>query len=361
MREKSALRRMVSGEGEDKIMLLISFGTRPEYIKIKPLLSVLKDRVEYKLLFTGQHEDLLKHISGSDVERMRIGSSGNRLDAIVSAILSQERAPSFENVSHVLVQGDTTSAFSVALTAFHRKIQVIHLEAGLRTYDLENPYPEEFNRQAIARLAHINLCPTDLSAQNLANERVSGAIHVIGNTVLDNLVGLEPSYENKVVITMHRRENHSSMRDWFEAIDRIASKNKNLEFILPIHPNPEVNKHRDIFKHVQVVEPMGYEKFIELLAASRLIITDSGGLQEESSFLRKKSVVCRKTTERTEGLEHFAILCETPDLLLAAFEQINADPVPNSSVACPYGDGHASSRAARIIQDDMDMNRGRGL
>ena len=334
-------------------MILISFGTRPEYIKIKPLLTAMNGVIDYKLLFTGQHEDLLKHIEGDNIERMRIGESKNRLDAIVSSILSQERSPSFENVTHVLVQGDTTSAFAVALSGFHRKLRVIHLEAGLRTYDLKNPYPEEFNRQAISRLAALNLCPTEEAAKNLKAELAPGEIHVVGNTVLDNLIDIKPQSENRVVITMHRRENHHIMDKWFGALDNVAKENPELEFILPIHPNPHVYKHKNMLQYVNVVEAMEYEKFINLLATSRLIITDSGGLQEESSFFRKKCIVCRKTTERVEGMGVFSTLCENPSELKSAFEWAHHDPTPDPSIPCPYGDGTASQKIVELLQRDL--------
>jgi UDP-N-acetylglucosamine 2-epimerase (non-hydrolysing) len=336
-------------------MLLVSFGTRPEYIKIKPMLDALKGVVDYRLLFTGQHEDLLKHVQGDNIERLSISASKNRLDAIVSSVLSNERAPSFEGVTHVLIQGDTTSAFAVALSAFHRRKRVIHLEAGLRTYDLANPYPEEFNRQAIARLANINLCPTEESAKYLRSERAPGDIYVVGNTVLDNLVDITPTQEDRIVVTMHRRENHHLIPEWFAALDELAAENPGLEFILPIHPNPNVYKHREMLQHVKVVNPMDYKDFVRLLATSRFVITDSGGLQEESSFFRKKCVVCRKTTERTEGMGVFSTLCEFPEDLKVAFAWANDSPEPDSLEECPYGDGKASERIVKILRDDMSQ------
>ena len=328
-------------------MLLISFGTRPEYIKIKPLIEELQGKIEHVLLFTGQHEDLLAHVSDSTVRRLQIEDGTNRLDSIVSSIMNSDEV--FEGVTSVLIQGDTSSAFAIALAAFHRKLKVVHLEAGLRTYDLQNPYPEEVNRQAVSRLADINLCPTEESAANLAKERISGKVYVVGNTVLDNIVEIEPEYSNKIVITMHRRENHPLIKEWFETIDSLAAQNPDLEFILPIHPNPNVYKHKDIFENVRVVDPMGYEDFVKLLSQSRFVITDSGGLQEESSFFRKKCIVCRKTTERVEGMGVFSTLCPTPDELPAAFSWAYEQPVPDPDEPCPYGDGHTSKKIAEIF------------
>jgi UDP-N-acetylglucosamine 2-epimerase (non-hydrolysing) len=218
---------------------------------------------------------------------------------------------------------------------------------------LENPYPEEFNRQAISRLANINLCPTKLSARNLKAEVVPGEIHIVGNTVLDNLVNIEPHKENHIVVTMHRRENHDIMDKWFSALDVIARQYPDLEFILPIHPNPNVYKLRDTLQHVKVVEPMGYEEFTKLLSTSRFVITDSGGLQEESSFFRKKCIVCRKTTERVEGMGVFSTLCTSPERLRKAFEWAHNDPEPDLDVPCPYGDGTAAQKIVEILRMDI--------
>ena len=212
-------------------MMLICFGTRPEYIKIKPLLAVFDGHINYTLLFTGQHTDLLKNLP-QNTRRLKIIDGPNRLDSIVQSILNQEEL--FEDITSVLVQGDTTSVFSLALAAFHRQIRVVHLEAGLRTYDKWNPYPEEFNRQAVSRIADIHLCPTELAAENLQREGIRDNVFVSGNTVLDNIRDVCTEYEDTVVVTMHRRENHHWIDQWFREINSLAIKNPSLEFILPI-------------------------------------------------------------------------------------------------------------------------------
>ena len=318
-------------------MMLICFGTRPEYIKIKPLLKVFHGNIDYTLLFTGQHTDLLKNVS-ADIRRLRIVDGPNRLDSIVQSILNKEEL--FEDVTSILVQGDTTSVFSLALAAFHRRIKVIHLEAGLRTYDKWNPYPEEFNRQAVSRIADIHLCPTELAANNLRKEGIVDNVFISGNTVLDNIRDIPTKYRDLIVVTMHRRENHHWIRQWFEKINLLAKNNPSLEFVLPIHPNPNVYKHREILTDVKVVSPLEYNSFIELLAKAKFVITDSGGIQEETSFFFKKCIVCRKATERSEGLGVFSFLCETPDHLEDLFNTINDDYIPNGE--CPYGDGYAA-------------------
>ena len=340
--------RMADGERSEN-MILISFGTRPEYIKIKPLLKAFsKESIDYKLLLTGQHTDLLSSIE-EDVDKLEIIDGDSRLDSIVSSVMNNDHM--FDGVDAVLVQGDTTSAFSIALAAFHRKIKIIHLEAGLRTYDLLNPYPEEFNRQAISRMSTINLCPTEESNQNLKSEKVQGSNYVVGNTVLDNIVGVKPEYTNKVVITMHRRENHDLIPEWFRKLDEIAKDNKDLEFILPIHPNPNVYKHKDLLRHVKVVKPMQYDEFIKLLASCKFVITDSGGLQEESSFFRKKCIVCRKTTERIEGMGTFAFLCMGTEDLPGLVKWVNDDHIPDEGERCPYGDGKSAEKICKILKE----------
>ena len=333
-------------------MILISFGTRPEYIKIKPLLKEFDGKIPYALLFTGQHTSLLKDVvATTDVRQLEIKDGPNRLDSIVASIMNSDHV--FNNVTSVMVQGDTTSAFAVALAAFHRKLKIIHLEAGLRTGDLMHPYPEEFNRQAIARMANIHLCPTDLSACNLRRENIPSNVYVVGNTVLDNLKDIKTRYGNTILITMHRRENHALMDKWFNELEKIASLYSQYEFIIPLHPNPNVQQYKHIVKTVKVIEPVGHEEFIRMIANCRFIITDSGGIQEEASFLGKKCVVCRQITERVEGMGVFSFMCPHPAELLDLVNWLEADKkfkvAPDE--VCPYGDGASSQRIASILSE----------
>jgi UDP-N-acetylglucosamine 2-epimerase (non-hydrolysing) len=328
-------------------MILISFGTRPEYIKIKPLIDSFKGKIPYRLLFTGQHVDLLSKVEG-DIHKLKIQDGPNRLDSIVSSVMNNDSI--FDGVDAVLVQGDTTSVFAVALAAFHRKIKIIHLEAGLRTFNKDHPYPEEFNRRAVSVMADIHLSPTEICSDNLRKEKVDGKIFTVGNTVLDNLVHIEPEYTNKIVITMHRRENHHIIPEWFEAFDKLAKDNPKYDFVIPLHPNPNVQKHRDLLEHVEVVEPMDYNNFIVLLSKARLVITDSGGLQEESSFFNKKCIVCRETTERVEGMGTFAFM-SSPDKVEDDFYAMIDDYIPNDE--CPYGDGNSAERITNILLEEI--------
>ena len=329
-------------------MILISYGTRPEWIKIKPLIKSFEGKIPFKLLFTGQHKHIIDETE-HEVTCLEIKDGTNRLDSIVSSIMNKDHV--FEGIKTVIVQGDTTSAFSVALAAFHRKIKIIHLEAGLRTYDFENPYPEEGNRQLIARLADIHLCPTETNSNNLLAENVRGKIYVVGNTVLDNLVELDTEYGDEIIITMHRRENHKIIPQWFSEIEKLAEAYPQYNFVLPIHPNPNVIKHKNLLSKVKVIEPLGYNEFIHRLAKSRMIITDSGGIQEESSFLKKKVIVCRKETERVEVLGKFSFLCEKPEDLSEMFAVLSEDYVPVGD--CPYGDGRAAKKIFDVVRNEI--------
>ena len=333
-------------------MLLISFGTRPEYIKIKPLLEIFEDTIPYALLFTGQHTSLLEHVvDAHDVRELNIAPGENRLDSIVASIMNQGSI--FEGISAVMVQGDTTSAFAVALASFHRKIDIIHLEAGLRTGDLQNPYPEEFNRQAISRMATLHLCPTETSAINLAQENITDNVYVVGNTVLDNLKDVSTSYGNTILVTMHRRENHRIMDQWFTAINDLAGEYPQYDFILPIHPNPNVQRHRALLTDVKVVPPLDHDEFVRLLAHCRFAITDSGGLQEEGSFLRKKCIVCRKTTERTEGINVFSYMCHHPRELEVFFQflELEENYKVSEDLECPYGKGTSAQQILNVLKE----------
>jgi len=324
--------------------ILLCFGTRPEWLKIKPLIKELDN---YKLLFTGQHPDLLKDIKVD--YRITIGNSDNRLDQLISDCLLQFPEGDFDSV---LVQGDTASAFACAVAAFNRQKKIYYLEAGLRSYNLEHPYPEEGYRQMIARISDVNLCPTDLSRDNLISEKVNGICHVVGNTVLDNLLEYRNKceYTNKVLVTLHRRENHHWMNEWFTELNNIAKENPDLEFILPIHPNPNVQKHKDILTHINLIEPLNHSELLELLVKVKFVISDSGGLQEEGSFFNKKVIVCRKTTERPEGIDtgHLYI-CESPKELPLLFEITNKDYPVDSE--CPYGDGMSSKKVKNLIYE----------
>lgn len=333
--------------------ILFCLGTRPEWLKIKPILNLL-NRDQYKILFTGQHKDLLKDI---EFDRRLVieefsNPESNRLNALISSCLSCFSSIPDNEFDSVLVQGDTASAYACALAAFNKGLKIYYLEAGLRSYNLRHPYPEEAYRQMISRISDVNFCPTDLSMENLESERVGGKNFVVGNTVLDNLVEYKDKceYTNKVLVTLHRRENHTLMQDWFSTINHIAKQYDELEFIIPIHPNPNVIKHKDLLTNLTVVDPMSHDDLLELLVKCKFVISDSGGLQEEGSFFNKKVIVCRHTTERPEGkLSGHLYMCPIPAMLPDMVDKVNKNHYINSP--CPYGDGNSSKRIVELLNE----------
>jgi UDP-N-acetylglucosamine 2-epimerase len=332
-------------------MILICYGTRPEHIKISPLLKEMDGIIPYKTLFTGQHTDLVKNVNFNHTLTIKDGK--NRLDSVVQSCMDLDD-DIFKNITHILVQGDTVSAYSLALTAFHRGIKIIHLEAGLRTYDFQNPYPEEAYRQCISRISDINLCPTENNKNNLEKENINGDIVVVGNTVLDNLLGKTTSYNDTVLVTMHRRENHTNMSEWFEKINQLAIDNTDLKFEIPLHPNPNVSKHKNLLTHVKVIEPLNYNDMVHKISKCRFLISDSGGIQEESSFLNKKVIVCRKITERPESVGKHSFMCGEPKDLKGLFYSLKDNY--EVDLECPYGDGRSSERIVNYLKEKIYGN-----
>lgn len=329
-------------------MILIVYGTRPEYIKVKPLMvEMSKQGIKYKTLFTGQHRNIVTENAWFNLRMKTYGE--NRLDNIIQNCMNLPEEW-FQGITHVLVQGDTTSVTGLAMAAMHRKITVIHLEAGLRTYDTENPFPEENNRRIVSTIAKIHLCPTELNKAHLEKEMTLGDIYVVGNTVLDNLVSYKTKceYTNKVLVTLHRRENHDLINKWFLEINNLALTYPELEFILPIHPNPNVQKYKHLLTNVKVIEPLPHEELLELLVKTKMVITDSGGLQEECSFLNKKCLVCREKTERPEANGLTSFIIKKPEYLKANFDHQIKEYKTNFE--CPYGDGKSAEKITKILK-----------
>jgi len=176
----------------------------------------------------------------------------------------------------------------------------------------------------------------------------------VGNTVLDNIRDTKVGYNNLVLITMHRRENHAILSEWFTAMNSLAKNHTDLRFVIPLHPNPKVQEHAHLLTNIEIIPPLEHAPFIKMVAECKFIITDSGGIQEESSFLRKKCIVCRSTTERPEGLGEFSLLCKSPDQLKDLFRYMNENYIPGN-VECPYGDGHASERVLAVLQNIEEL------
>lgn len=300
-------------------MYLICFGTRPELIKLISLIHKFKENnIQFKTLFSGQHENLIedfyKYIDKPDFTFTNIMEHGQTLNQLSSKILLQTNKLFLENTfSNVIVQGDTTTAYSLALSAFHFQIQVIHLEAGLRTNDKYSPFPEEINRRLISQIANIHLCPTQKSIENLYNENIRENIYLTGNTIVDMYDYIQKntnpdvSIKNTIkendkyyVVTLHRRENRGEkMKKMWEQLNKLSNKYK---FIYISHPSLPESKEI-LNTNIIVLEPQNYENMIHLVLNSSGIITDSGGLQEEAVCAMKKVLVCRDTTERPETIE----------------------------------------------------------
>lgn len=301
-------------------MYLICFGTRPELIKLIPLIQIFKEKnIQFKTLFSGQHENLIKdfykYIDEPDYVFTNIMEHGQTLNQLSSKILLQSNQLFIDNTfSHVIVQGDTTTAYSLALSAFHFQIPVIHLEAGLRTNDKYSPFPEEINRRLISQIASIHLCPTKMSIENLQKEQITNSVHLVGNTVVDiykyifentipsnKIQDIIDNNKEYIVVTLHRRENRGDrMFSMWNQLNELSSKYK---FVYITHPSlPDSKKILDN-SNIILLDPQDYESMVHLISNSKGIITDSGGLQEEAVCANKHVLVCRDTTERPETID----------------------------------------------------------
>ena len=359
--------------------VLISFGTRPEAIKMAPLYLQLKERkdIAYKVLFTGQHLDLAKEVI--DLFKIQIDftlETEKRSSSLNSKFSAYIEATENLLLKHrfdiVLVHGDTISAAAVAVAAFYSSVKVGHVEAGLRTYNLQSPWPEEMHRQIISKVAELHFAPTSITAENLKQERVQGYIVITGNTAIDALritqtmheklhsemyhsiiQELKSYFEQMVLITAHRRENYGNgYQEICSAILELAESCPSTLFVFPIHLNPIV---RDAFEplssisNVRIIEPVNYTDMVGLMSISYFILTDSGGLQEEAPFLKKPVLVLRDTTERQEALELGTIrlvgakkeeIFQASKRLLDNTEEYSGMISPVN----PYGDGYASNQ-----------------
>tara|TARA_R100000152_G_C6775499_1_gene203940 strand:+ start:1624 stop:2622 length:999 start_codon:yes stop_codon:yes gene_type:complete len=324
---------------------LVVYGTRPEYLKVKTLIA-LSDSIDS--LFVKQHTDIIDF--GAFDHSIQIKNTcSNRLNSIFEQVFlkAEDIISKYDNV---VIQGDTATVAAISLVAYHLKKKIFYIEAGLRSFDWENPFPEEGYRQMVSRIATVNLCPTELSAQNLRNEGVLGAVHTVGNTILDTLAEYKcnTGYTNKVLITLHRTENLKLLPQWFSALNKIASSHPSLEFLYPVHPNPAIIKEAEKLKNITLLQPLEHDAFLKILKDCCFVISDSGGIQEEGSFLNKKIIVCRKTTERPEAIESgHLILCGEPCDLEKTVEMVVDNFTINAR--CPYGDGKSSKKISKII------------
>lgn len=360
-----------------KVMLV--FGTRPEAIKMCPLVNELKrrkDRVETIVCVTGQHRQMLDQVlEAFDVEPdydLTIMKAKQTLFDVTTNILERiKNVLEKEKPDVVLVHGDTSTTFVTALACFYLQIPVGHVEAGLRTYNIYSPYPEEFNRQAVSIISQYNFAPTELSKENLLKEgKNPETIYVTGNTAIDALKTtvredythpeLEWAKGSKLImLTAHRRENLGEpMFHMFRAIKRIVDEREDLKVIYPIHMNPVVRQAAaEVFgddERFHIIEPLEVLDFHNFLSRSYLILTDSGGIQEEAPSLGKPVLVMRDTTERPEGIAAgtLKLVGTNEETIYQEFNRLLTDQSAYDAMAHasnPYGDGHACERIADIL------------
>ena len=359
-----------------KIMLV--FGTRPEAIKMCPLVNELKSRknVQTLVCVTGQHRQMLDQVLEAfhvvpDYD-LSIMKDKQTLFDITTNILNRIREVlEKEKPEVVLVHGDTSTTFVTALACFYLQIPVGHVEAGLRTYNIYSPYPEEFNRQAVGILSRYNFAPTDRARQNLLQEgKNPETIYVTGNTAIDALkTTVRETYTHPqlewaegsrlILITAHRRENLGQpMVNMFRAIRRVMDEHPDVKAIYPIHMNPAVRKIADEIlggeERIRIIEPLDVLDFHNFLARSYLVLTDSGGIQEEAPSLGKPVLVMRDTTERPEGIDAgtLKLVGTDEEVIYRNFRELLEDDQvyrKMSTASNPYGDGFACRRIADIL------------
>lgn len=360
-----------------KVMLV--FGTRPEAIKMCPLVNELKSRknIETVVCVTGQHRQMLDIVLEAfsvvpDYDLSVMKEKQTLFDITTNILNRIKEVLEKEKPDVVLVHGDTSTTFVTALACFYLQIPVGHVEAGLRTYNIYSPYPEEFNRQAVGIVAKYNFAPTELSKNNLLKEGKSeDTIYVTGNTAIDALkTTIKPDYVHEqlewaadsrlIMITAHRRENLGEpMQHMFRAIKRIIDEHPDIKAIYPIHMNPVVretaNKILGDCDRIRIIEPLDVLDFHNFLNHSYLILTDSGGIQEEAPSLGKPVLVMRDTTERPEGIKAgtLKLVGTNEETIYKEFKTLleNEEEYKKMSHASnPYGDGHACRRIADILE-----------
>jgi len=365
------------------VKVLVVLGTRPEVIKLAPVISALKQRAEVRVCASGQHREMLQQALGAfglephiQLDTMSPGRSLNILAARLleglDTVLEQEQP------DWVLVQGDTTTAFCAGLAAFQRGIRVAHVEAGLRTGDLASPFPEEANRSLLARITTLHFAPTPMAADALCAEGIPATvIRITGNTVVDAIAQAKASWPEGVpaalpteirqrlavgpvvLVTCHRRENFGSVMESFcHMLARLSEQHPGIQWIFPVHLNPAVREpvHRLLAQcpNLLLTDPVDYHTSLYLISRARLVLSDSGGIQEEAPSFGTPVVVMRQHTERMEGVKAgFATLAgQDPAVIEAAVNSWLSDPARCETLrACqnPYGDGYASARIVSAL------------
>ena len=353
--------------------------TRPEAIKMCPIVLELKKRNEFKVIVcvTGQHKTMLEQVLKAflvvpDYNLDIMKEKQTLFDVTTNVLMSIKDVLNKEKPDIVLVHGDTSTSFAAALACFYENISVGHVEAGLRTYNMQSPFPEEFNRQAISLVSNIDFAPTTMARENLIKEgKDKDKIYVTGNTAIDALkTTVREEYSHPVLewacgsriilITAHRRENLGEpMRHMFRAIKRVLDEHDDVKAIYPIHLNPVV---RDIAyevfgddDNIKLIEPLEVLDFHNFMKKSYMILTDSGGIQEEAPSLGKPVLVMRDTTERPEGIDAgtLKLVGTDEEVIYEHFARLLDDKEEYeamSNASNPYGDGHASERICEILE-----------
>ena len=358
---------------------MVAFGTRPEAIKMCPLVKELKTRksINTVVCVTGQHREMLDQVLNAfnvtpDYDLSIMKDKQTLFDVTVNILEKMKGVLEKEKPDIVLVHGDTSTTFVTALACFYLQIPVGHVEAGLRTNNIYSPYPEEFNRQAVSIISRYNFAPTELSKENLLNEgKDPNTIYITGNTAIDALkTTVRDDYTHEhlewasdsrlIMITAHRRENLGEpMKNMFRAIKRIIDERKDIKAIYPIHMNPVVRQAaQEILgdcDRIRIIEPLEVVDFHNFLARSYLILTDSGGIQEEAPSLGKPVLLMRDTTERPEGIDAgtLKLVGTDEEVIYKTFKQLlenQSEYEKMSKASNPYGDGFASKRIADILE-----------
>ncbi len=360
-----------------KVMLV--FGTRPEAIKMCPLVNELKTRAGLKTVVcvTGQHRQMLDQVMAAfgvsaDYDLSVMKEKQTLFDITTNILTKIKEVLETEQPDVVLVHGDTSTTFVTALACFYLQIPVGHVEAGLRTYQIYSPFPEEFNRQAVGIVSKYHFAPTEMARQNLVREgKAVEDIFVTGNTAIDALqTTVRDDYTHPeldwakgsrlILITAHRRENLGEpMHHMFRAIRRIMEEHPDVKAVYPIHMNPAVRRAAEeefgSFDRIRVIEPLDVLDFHNFMARSYMILTDSGGIQEEAPSLGKPVLVMRDTTERPEGIDAgtLKLVGTDEETIYNHFKLLLDDPAAYDAMAHasnPYGDGKACRRIADILE-----------
>lgn len=361
---------------------MLVFGTRPEAIKMCPLVKELKSRKNMQTIVcvTGQHRQMLDQVLETfevvpDYDLAIMKNSQTLFDVTISILERIKTVFELEKPDVVLVHGDTTTTFATAIAAFYLQISVGHVEAGLRTYNIYSPYPEEFNRQATSIISKFNFAPTELSKNNLLKEgKDAESIYVTGNTAIDALkTTIRSDYTHEqldwvgdsrlIMLTAHRRENLGEpLHHMFRAIRRIVDEFEDIKVIYPIHMNPVVRQTaKEILgddDRIRLIEPLEVIDFHNFLSRSYLILTDSGGIQEEAPSLGKPVLVMRDTTERPEGIAAgtLKLVGTNEETIYNEFKRLLTDKdeyEKMSKASNPYGDGFACKRIADILEEKL--------